>query len=75
MLLHRAFSHYVVRGDRHIDPNEEIIDEIWFVLDDATALFSDFGAFGSWPDTVPVFYDGSNQAATEMRHHTGFFYS
>jgi hypothetical protein len=35
----------VVRGDRHIDPNEEIIDEIWFVLDDATTLFSDFDAF------------------------------
>src|SRR5580704_1450133 len=38
--------HYVVRGDRHIDPNEEIIDEIWFVLDDATTLCCEFNAFG-----------------------------
>jgi hypothetical protein len=43
----------VVRGDRNIDLNEEIIDEIWFVLDDATTLSSDFDAFGSVLDARP----------------------
>ena len=43
----------MVRGDRPIDPNEEIIDEIWSVLDDATTLFSDFDAFGFVLDARP----------------------
>jgi ApeA N-terminal domain 1 len=47
------FPHYVVQGDRHIDPNEDFIDEISFLIDDATTLFSDFDAFGSVLDARP----------------------
>jgi hypothetical protein len=42
-----VFPHYVVYGDHHINPGEEEIAEVHFVIDDATTLFYDFDAFGS----------------------------
>ncbi len=43
----KVFPHYVVQGERHLDPDATIIDEISFLVDDATTLFNDFDAFGS----------------------------
>jgi len=45
--LAKVFPHYVAYGDRHIAPDEKIISEAQFVIDDATPLFYDFDAFGS----------------------------
>ncbi|MGD0884088.1 MAG: hypothetical protein ABSA46_04285 [Thermodesulfovibrionales bacterium] len=36
------FSHFVVYGDHHIDPDEKEISAVHFVVDDATTLFYDF---------------------------------
>ncbi len=47
------FPHYVVHGDHHITPSEKKIAEVSFVMDDATALFYDFDAFGSLIDARP----------------------
>ncbi len=41
------FPHYVLEGDRHINPKEKVIREIRFVIDDASALFYDHGVFSS----------------------------
>ena len=47
------FPHFVLYGDRHIDPNEAVITAIDLVIDDATTLFYDFDAFGSVIDARP----------------------
>lgn len=47
------FPHYVVLGDQHINPNEETITEVHFVVDDASTLFSDFDAFSLLIDARP----------------------
>src|SRR5439155_13162460 len=35
----KLFPHFVVEGRRHLEPNANVIVEITFVLEDATALF------------------------------------
>jgi hypothetical protein len=47
------FPHFVVYGDRHIDPTEKQITAVNFFMDDATTLFYDFDAFGSLFDASP----------------------
>jgi hypothetical protein len=42
-----VFPHYVIHGEKHLDPQAEVIDEISFIIDDAVRLFDDFDAFGS----------------------------
>jgi hypothetical protein len=49
----RLFPHFVLYGDRHIDPSEAVITAIDFVIDDASTLFYDFDAFGSVIDARP----------------------
>jgi len=49
----RLFPHFVLEGRRHISPNDRSISQITFVLDDATALFYDFDAFGTVIDSDP----------------------
>jgi hypothetical protein len=43
----KVFPHYVVQGEQHLEPDAPIIDEMSFLIDDATTLFNDFDAFGS----------------------------
>jgi hypothetical protein len=47
------FPHYVVHGAHHFDPNEEMVAEAIFLIDDATALFYGFDAFGMVLDARP----------------------
>ena len=47
------FPHYVLHGDRQIAPDDKTITEVHFVVDDASALFYDFDAFGSLIDARP----------------------
>lgn len=47
------FPHYVLFGDCHIDPNDKVITEVHFVVDDASVLFYDFDAFGFLLDANP----------------------
>jgi len=47
------FPHYVVYGDRHINPAEKEIAAVNFVVDDASTLFYDFDAFGILLDARP----------------------
>ena len=49
----KLFPHFVLEGRRHIGPNDRAIVESSFVLEDATALFYDFDAFGTVIDAVP----------------------
>lgn len=42
----RVFPHYVISGDIHIGPHDQIITGIDFRINDATTLFYDFDAFG-----------------------------
>jgi hypothetical protein len=49
----KVFPHYIVHGDRHITPTEKIITEVSFIMDDASTLFYDFGAFGHVTDARP----------------------
>ena len=48
-----VFPHFVVEGQQHIVPNEKVIREISFVIEDATSLFYDFDAFSSLLDATP----------------------
>lgn len=48
-----VFPHYVIYGDHHIGPDEKMITEVHFAVDDATTLFYDFDAFGSVLDPRP----------------------
>ena len=41
------FPHYVVTGNRHIEPEEESISAVELVLENAHVLFWDYSAFGS----------------------------
>ncbi|MBL4803926.1 MAG: hypothetical protein JKY71_03600 [Alphaproteobacteria bacterium] len=41
------FPHYVVFGDSHLDPEQETILSLGFVIEDASSLFYDFDAFGT----------------------------
>jgi hypothetical protein len=43
----RVFPHFVVYGERHLIPDQELLAEVEFVVDDATAIFYDFDAFGT----------------------------
>jgi hypothetical protein len=47
------FPHFVLYGDRHLDPNEKSILGVRLVFDDARALFYDFDAFGVVIDPLP----------------------
>ncbi len=49
----KLFPHFVVEGHQHIAPNDGIIREISFIIEDATALFYDFDAFGLIIDAAP----------------------
>ena len=40
------FPHFIVYGDRHIDPVDKCIAAVHFVVADASTLFYDFDAFG-----------------------------
>jgi hypothetical protein len=42
----KVFPHYIVSGQRHLGPQEEVIAEIEFRVTDAHTLFYDFAAFG-----------------------------
>jgi hypothetical protein len=42
-----VFPHYVIHGEKYLDPQAEVIDEVSFIIDDAVRLFDDFDAFGS----------------------------
>jgi hypothetical protein len=42
----RIFPHFILHGDRHISTTEKSITEIAFSMQDASALFNDFTAFG-----------------------------
>ena len=54
MIFHSGvFPHYVIEGHGHLDPNAPTITEIRLVLDDAIALFNDFGIFGEVYDAKP----------------------
>jgi hypothetical protein len=46
------FPHYVLYGDRYIDPDEAMVTAVEFVVDDATTLFY---AFGSVLDARPLY--------------------
>jgi hypothetical protein len=48
-----VFPHYVIYGDHQIGPDEKMIAEADFVVDDASALFHDFDAFGMLMDARP----------------------
>ncbi len=48
------FPHFVVRGDRHINPDEKMIAAVHFLIDDAATLFYDFDAFGAVIDARPL---------------------
>jgi hypothetical protein len=43
----KVFPHVVISGSRHLRPSDETISAIQFVIDDASALFYDFDAFGT----------------------------
>ena len=43
----RLFPHFIVVGQRHLDPKTSAIQSITLFLEDAPALFYDFDAFGS----------------------------
>ena len=47
------FPHFVLYGQRHIAPDEQIITAADFVIDDASTLFYDFDSFGSVIDARP----------------------
>ena len=49
-----VFPHFVVRGTQHLIPDEKVILETHFVIDDATTLFYDFDAFGSVINARPL---------------------
>lgn len=49
----KLFPHFVLEGSRYVSPNDQAIVDIRLVLDDATALFYDFDAFGTVIDSVP----------------------
>ncbi|HME26045.1 MAG TPA: HEPN domain-containing protein [Acetobacteraceae bacterium] len=48
-----VLPHYVVLGDRHIDPTDQSISGVHFVIGDAADLFYDFDAFGYVLDAQP----------------------
>jgi hypothetical protein len=53
----RIFPHFVLYGDCHVTPPEKVITEIAFSIDDASALFYDFGAFGHVINARPLIDD------------------
>jgi hypothetical protein len=47
------FPRFIILGGRQIDPDEKVITNVDFVVDDASALFQDYAAFGSLIDSRP----------------------
>jgi hypothetical protein len=50
----KLFPHFVIQGERHINPDENVILESRFVIDDAPNLFYDFDAFGQVLNAGPL---------------------
>ncbi|MEM9089870.1 MAG: hypothetical protein AAGC93_14125 [Cyanobacteria bacterium P01_F01_bin.53] len=48
------FPHFVLYGDVHINPSEEIISEANFCIDDSSAIFGDDDAFGTLLNPQPI---------------------
>jgi ApeA N-terminal domain 1 len=44
------FPDFIISGDYHIDPDENIITQIEFTIDDANTLFYDYSAFGRFDE-------------------------
>lgn len=49
-----VFPHFVVHGDRQITSDEKVINEVRFLVDDASTIFYDFDAFGTLIDARPL---------------------
>jgi hypothetical protein len=62
----KIFAHYVVTGDRHLTPKEEVIKGVVIYLDDAKKLFHEPQAFGA------VFIDAQSlvEEAIQREGHT-----
>lgn len=54
------FPHFVVSGGSYLAPNEKVIIEVLFVIDDASTLFYDFDAFGAVVDAHPYIEQVAN---------------
>jgi ApeA N-terminal domain 1 len=65
------FPHFVVYGDYHLDPTENAVTEVHFIVDDAMTLFYDFGAFGSLIDARPFIEQIANANAPNRKIMTG----
>jgi hypothetical protein len=65
------FPHFVLYGDRHIAPDQQVITAVDFVIDDATTLFYDFDAFGSVIDARPYIDQIAHANRLEREIHTG----
>lgn len=65
------FPHFVLYGDLHIDPEEEVVSAIDMVIDDAATLFYDFDAFGSLIDARPYIDQISRANKLERQIETG----
>lgn len=66
-----AFPHFVVYGERHINPIEKKITALHFVVDDASTIFYDFDAFGSVIDSRPFIEDIARANSLEREIMTG----
>ncbi|HST77736.1 MAG TPA: hypothetical protein VLN58_04555, partial [Verrucomicrobiae bacterium] len=64
-----VFPHYVIQGERHINPEERAIAAVHFRVDDASTLFYDFEAFSCLIDARP-FIDQIAHANAVDRHVT-----
>lgn len=77
-----VFPHYIILGDRYLDPSEKKVDSIFFTIEDSSTLFDDRDAFGFFlgkdVDTKGLLEDYSNK--TERKFEVGehpevFYYS
>ena len=48
-----VFPHFVVSGETYLDPEQTNIDQVRFIVDDASTLFYDFDAFSLALDAKP----------------------
>jgi hypothetical protein len=47
------FPNFVVHGDHHLNPDDNVITSVEFLIDDANSLFCDYDAFGWLPNAQP----------------------
>lgn len=65
---YEVFPHYIVEGQQHLPADEQNVRRLHVLIQDATSLFHDYGAFGTIVDPGPIMDSIIDHEHRKFRH-------